>query len=77
MTVFSQDFVAKTAERMGKTFLQFYLGNWMYFSHQAVEYATLFTWDNAKAGVVGIALSLATSLGTKNIGPSKDDPSLV
>lgn len=77
MAIFDQKFIAKTTERMGKTFLQFYLGNWMYFSHQAIEYSTLFTVANAKAGVVGVALSLATSIGTKNLGPDKDSPSLV
>jgi hypothetical protein len=86
MTIFSKVFVEKTAERMGKTFVQFYLGFWMLsmgLLNTTAEVAgpgafdSLFTIDNAKAGVVGVALSLATSIGTKGFGPDKESPSLV
>ncbi len=81
-----QKFVAKTAERMAKTFVQFYLGYWfltlgLLNTAAAVAgpgaFDTLFTVDNVKAGVVGLALSLATSIGTKGLGPDKDSPSMV
>lgn len=82
----STSFVKKTAERMGKTFLQFFFGAWMLKAGLLgtelaqpgiASFDLLFTVDNAKAGVVGLALSLATSLGTKNIGPDPDSPSMV
>lgn len=70
-------FIAKLAERAAKTFLQFYFANWIYFGDGAVDYEHLFTEANVKAGVVGLALSVATSVGTKNVGPDNDSPSVV
>lgn len=72
-----QTFVAKTAERAVKTFLQFYLGYWLFLSGAAADFDHLFTQANVEAGVVGLALSVATSLGTKNLGPDTNSPSVV
>jgi energy-converting hydrogenase Eha subunit E len=79
-------FLKKTAERAVKTFLQFYLGFWLLTmglmgTSAAVvgpeAFDTLFTLDNVKVGVVGLALSVVTSIGTKNLGPEHDSPSVV
>lgn len=72
-----REFVAKTAERAVKTFLQFYLGYWLFLSGAAADFDHLFTQDNVEAGVVGLALSVATSIGTKNIGPNDNSPSAI
>lgn len=72
----TEEYISDVAERGFKTFAQFYFGSWIYLSGKAVEYDTLFTWVNVKAGVVGLALSLATSIGSKPI-TSPDSASLV
>lgn len=72
----SRDFIAKMAERAGKTFLQFFFANWILLSGAAADFDHLFTWDNAQAGVVGLALSIMTSIASKPVSPP-DDPSLV
>lgn len=79
------NFVKRLAERAAKTFGEFYLGSWVLAAGlldtnfdvpNASAYDLLFTTDNAKAGVVGLALSVFTSLGSSRIG-KEDDPSLV
>jgi hypothetical protein len=79
-------FVKDAGERLAKTFVQFYLGFWLLtiglLDTVAVQpgtadaFSTLFTVDNLKAGVVGVALSLATSFASKPFG-NKEDASLV
>lgn len=71
------DFIQKTAERAVKTFTQFYLGSWLFLSGEAADFEHLFTQENVEAGIVGLALSLVTSIGSRQIGKTKDDPSLV
>jgi hypothetical protein len=71
------EFIQKTAERAAKTFIQFYLGSWLFLSGEAADFEHLFTMENVEAGIVGIALSVATSIGTKGIGPNKESPSVV
>ena len=62
-------------ERAGKTFFQAYLAFWLVAAqvadNQAEMFDTLFTWDNVKAGVVGVALSLASSVISKGRGNPK------
>lgn len=78
------EFIKDVAERAGKTFLQFYLGTWMLTSgfldtkidQHSASFDLLFTVTNLKAGVVGVALSVATSIGTKQIG-DKNSASLI
>ncbi len=72
-----QEFITKTAERAAKTFAQFFFANWILLSGKAADFDHLFTASNLKAGVVGVALSIATSLGSKGIGPDTDSPSVV
>jgi hypothetical protein len=62
-------FIKETAERAGRTFLQAYLAFWLVVGS---DFDSLFTLDNLKAGVVAVALSVAMSLGLKNVGPNKD-----
>ena len=78
-------FVRDAAERLAKTFMQFYFGFWLLtagllnttadIGGSAGAFDTLFTVDNLKAGVVGMALSLATSVASKPFG-NKEDASL-
>jgi hypothetical protein len=78
-------FLVRTAERAAKTFLQAYLMFWMLQAglgdttaeHPGDAFDLLFTWDNVKAGVVALALSVASSLISKPVGPSPDSPSVV
>lgn len=69
-------FLSDTAERASKTFAQFYLGYWLFLNpdnslgNAPQMFDTLFTGDNLKAGVVGLALSLATSVGSSFNGDS-------
>lgn len=72
-----REFVAKTAERAVKTFLQFYFGYWLFLSGAAADFDHLFTQANVEAGIVGLALSVATSVGTKGLGPNPDSPSAI
>jgi hypothetical protein len=78
----SRKWIESTVERFTKTFFQFYLGFWLFLNPDtnlgASEqmFDTLFTTGNLKAGVVGIALSLITSLGSSAVG-KPDSPSLV
>lgn len=79
-------FIKDIAERASKTFLQFYLGFWLLtnglLNTDAATpspdmFDTLFTSDNLKAGVVGLALSLATNFVTKPFGRDGNSASLV
>lgn len=70
-------FFKDLAERAVKTFGQFYLGSWLFLSGDSADFDHLFTTTNVKAGVVGLALSAATSLGSKKFGPDQDSASVV
>jgi hypothetical protein len=82
--MFSKVWWLSAAERAGKTFLQAYLTFWIMvagFASGAAQvnadaFDLLFTWNNVKAGVVGLALSLATSVGSTKLGPDSNAPSL-
>jgi hypothetical protein len=50
MSSATKRFIADLAERAGKVFIYAYLASWV---SRGVEYDTLFTQDNAEAGVVG------------------------
>ena len=67
-------FLADTAERAAKTFAQAFFAVWLGIG--GAQFDTLFTVDNLKAGVVGLALSVATSLGSKKLG-ADDSASLL
>lgn len=66
--------MADSAERAARTFVQSYLACWL--AAGAADYDELFTVTNLKAGVVGLALSLAVSVGAKKRG-ADDSASLL
>lgn len=70
-------FFKELAERAAKTFGQFYLGSWLFLSGKSADFDHLFTTTNVKAGIVGVALSAATSLGSRKFGPDEDSASIV
>jgi hypothetical protein len=76
------EYVKDLFERASKTFLQFYLGYWLFLNPETTSavspdaFDTLFTTDNLKAGAVGVALSAATSIGSRYVG-SHETASLV
>jgi hypothetical protein len=74
MSSATKRFIADLAERAGKVFIYAYLASWV---SRGVEYDTLFTQDNAEAGVVGLALSLAVSVGIARHVGSNDSASLL
>lgn len=74
MTATTRRFLWDTGERSAKTFFQSYFAVWITVG--GAEFDTLFTVDNLKAGVVGVALSIATSLGSKRLG-ADDSASLL
>lgn len=67
-------FVKDAAERAVKTFIQAYLGVWM---ATGADFDGLASASNLKAGVVAVALSVAMSMGLKNVGPQKGSASVV
>jgi len=67
-------FIKDAAERAVKTFIQAYLGVWM---ATGADFDGLASGDNLKAGVVAVALSIAMSMGLKNVGPNKGSASAV
>lgn len=67
-------FVKETAERAVRTFLQAYLGVWV---ATGADFDGLIDSANLKTGVVAVALSVAMSMGLKNIGPNKGSASAV
>lgn len=74
MSAATKRWLLDTAERSLRTFSQAYFAAWVAFG--SMEYETLFTVDNLKAGVVGLAASIAMSLGAKNVG-ADDSASLL
>jgi hypothetical protein len=77
-------FLLDLIERAGKTFIQTYLATWILLAGIGDDvgaggsgaYDTLFTLNNVKAGVVGVALSFATSFGSRSVG-RRDSASIV
>lgn len=67
-------FVKDMAERAVKTFFQGYLGAWI---ATGADFDGLVSTDNLKVGVVAVALSIAMSMGLKNVGPHKGSPSAI
>ena len=67
-------FVKDTAERAVRTFLQGYLGAWI---ATGADFDGLVATDNLKVGAVAVALSVAMSMGLKNVGPNKGSASAV
>lgn len=72
MKLFTLEFILDALERAGRTFLQFYLGAWVLASGflntnfdvpNQSSFDLLFTMSNLKAGVVGVALAIATAVG--------------
>lgn len=61
------------AERAGRTFAQGYLAAWIL---AGAGYSDLFTVSNLKFGAVALALSVATALAAKEVGP-KDTASFI
>lgn len=70
----STKFIKETAERAVRTFVQAYLSVWMV---GGANFDGLKDTDNLKAAVVAVALSVAMSMGLKNVGPNKGSASAV
>lgn len=60
------------AERGVRVFVYSYLATWV---GAGTKFDVLFTRNNVEAGVIGLALSVAVSVGVKNIG-DKDSASI-
>lgn len=73
MTGTTRRWLLDSLERAGRTFLQAALGAWVALG---AEFDHLFTRNNLEAGVVGLALSLAVSVGAKTRG-APDSASLL
>lgn len=67
-------FVKDVVERAFRTFLQGYLGSWLATGADAEG---LWSSSNLKVGIVAVALSVAMSVGLKNVGPNKGSASVV
>lgn len=65
--------LADAAERAARTFGQAYLAAWVALG---ADFDHLFTRNNLEAGVVGLALSLAVSVGARKRG-ADDSASLL
>lgn len=61
-------FLADLLERAGRSFVQGFLGLWLANPSEPVEFDTLFTVDNLKAGVVMATLSVGMALLGKGVG---------
>lgn len=73
MTNTTKRWLADSLERAGRTFLQAYFGVWFALG---ADFDHLFVRDNFEGGVVGLALSLAVSVGAKQAG-ADDSASLL
>lgn len=67
-------FAKDAAERAARTFLQGYLGAWL---ATGADFDGLLSTDNLKVGVVAVALSVAMSMGLKNVGKNKGSASVL
>jgi hypothetical protein len=70
----TQAWCKETADRLIKSFAQGYLASWLISGR---TFDTLFTVDNLKAGVVLVALSLATAAGLKQLGTDQSTSRLL
>lgn len=70
----NKKFIKEAVERAARTFVQAYLSIWMV---NGANFDGLTNVDNLKAGVVAVVLSVAMSLGLKNVGPNKGSASAV
>lgn len=61
-------YLADLGERAGRSFIQGFLGLWLANPSQPVEFDTLFTVNNLKAGVVMAVLSIGMALLGKGVG---------
>jgi hypothetical protein len=69
-----QRWALDTLERAAKTFVQAYLSVWIAIG--GTSFDTLFTRDNLEAGVVGLALAVASAVGARRVG-APDSASLL
>lgn len=69
----SPKFIKDTAERAVHAFVASYLGIWV---ATGADFNGLTNADNLKTGVVAAALSVAASMGLKNVGPNKNSASI-
>lgn len=77
--MFTKRFWQDAIERAAKTFFQAYAGAWVAVAAAtggALDFDSLFTADNVKAGIVGVAISFFMSMGSTLRGGS-DNASLV
>lgn len=72
--IMNTKFSKEVVERAVRTFVQGYLAYWMV---NGADFDGLIASDSLKAGVVALALSVAMSLGLKNVGPNKGSASAV
>lgn len=60
-------FVADVGERAGRSFIQGFFGLWLANPSKPVDFDTLFTTENLKAGIVMAVLSIAMALLGKGV----------
>jgi hypothetical protein len=70
----SSPFSKDVLERAVRTFLQGWLGAWL---ATGADFDGLVSTDNLKVGVVAVALSIAMSMGLKNVGKNKNSASII
>jgi hypothetical protein len=70
----SSPFSNDVLERAVRTFLQGWLGAWL---ATGADFDGLVSTDNLKVGVVAVALSIAMSMGLKNVGKNKNSASII
>lgn len=73
MSARNRRWIIDAGERAGRTFLQAYFGVWFALG---ADFDHLFVRDNIEGGVVGLALSLAVSVGARRTG-ADDSASLL
>jgi len=70
----NKQFLLDTAERMGRTFFQGYLGA---AAITGFNFDSLADLENVQIGVAAAVLSFAMAMGLKNVGPEKDSGSVL
>jgi hypothetical protein len=70
----SNKFLKDVIERAMRTFLQGFLGAWV---AGGADFDGLVSSDNLKIGIVAVALSVAMSIGLKNVGKNKNSASIL
>lgn len=61
-------FLADLGERAARSFIQGFLGLWLANPSEPVEFDTLFTLSNLKAGIVMAVLSIGMAVAGKGVG---------